>query len=89
MARDKKRLGVARQNMLVPPSADTHPFVREHEEQVNTLVFDEVRRLGGSMARHLEAEGGETSKVQGASRALNHASIKSVLAAGILNPARC
>ena len=37
-------------NVQVPDGADAAAFLREHEEQVNTLVYDQVTKFGGSIS---------------------------------------
>jgi FAD/FMN-containing dehydrogenase len=37
-------------NVQVPEGADAATFLREHEEQVNTLVYDQVSKFGGSIS---------------------------------------
>ena len=37
-------------NVQAPEGGDAQAFLRQHEEQVNTLVFDSVARFGGSIS---------------------------------------
>lgn len=37
-------------NVQAPPGMDPAAFLREHEDRVNTLVFDQVQRHGGSIS---------------------------------------
>ena len=37
-------------NVQAPASGDTAAFLREHEDRVNTLVFDSVQKFGGSIS---------------------------------------
>ncbi len=37
-------------NVQAPENADAAGFLRDHEEQVNTLVYDSVMRFGGSIS---------------------------------------
>ena len=37
-------------NVQVPEGADAAAFLREHEERVNTLVYDQVAKFGGSIS---------------------------------------
>jgi FAD/FMN-containing dehydrogenase len=37
-------------NVQAPEGGDTRAFLREHEERVNTLVYDQVKRFDGSIS---------------------------------------
>ena len=37
-------------NVQAPEGGNAQAFLRDHEEQVNTLVFDQVRKFGGSIS---------------------------------------
>jgi FAD/FMN-containing dehydrogenase len=37
-------------NVQAPEGGDTRAFLREHEERVNTLVYDQVQRFEGSIS---------------------------------------
>jgi FAD/FMN-containing dehydrogenase len=37
-------------NVQAPAGVDAQAFLREHEDEVNTLVFDTVQRFGGSIS---------------------------------------
>ena len=37
-------------NVQAPEGADEKAFLRDHEERVNTLVFDQVKRFDGSIS---------------------------------------
>jgi FAD/FMN-containing dehydrogenase len=37
-------------NVQAPEGADEKAFLRDNEERVNTLVFDQVKRFGGSIS---------------------------------------
>jgi FAD/FMN-containing dehydrogenase len=37
-------------NVQAPEGADTAVFLREHEERINTLVFDQVHKFKGSIS---------------------------------------